>query len=75
MDSQRRGARTRSRTTTADRPAAPPALESVDHDRFPDVATRRAIDRGRASQRFRDLLAEGGPILADGAMGTTLFAN
>jgi 5-methyltetrahydrofolate--homocysteine methyltransferase len=76
MDSPRRGARSRGhRTTTADRPAAPPALESVDHDRFPDVATRRAIDGGRASQRFRDLLAEGGPILADGAMGTTLFAN
>ncbi len=30
---------------------------------------------GQASQRFRDLLAEGGPILADGAMGTSLFAN
>jgi 5-methyltetrahydrofolate--homocysteine methyltransferase len=76
MDSPRRGARTRGpRTATADGPAALPTVEPVDHDRFPDLATRRAIDDGRASQRFRDLLAEGGPILADGAMGTTLFAN
>ena len=50
-------------------------LEPVDHERFPDVATRRAIDGGKASQRFRDLLAEAGPIMADGAMGTMLFAN
>ena len=38
------------------------------------VATRRAIDGGAASARFRALLDEGGPILADGAMGTMLFA-
>jgi 5-methyltetrahydrofolate--homocysteine methyltransferase len=77
MDSPRRNARgraARAGTATAD-PTARPALEPVDHDRFPDTATRRAIDGGRASQRFRDLLAEGGPILADGAMGTMLFAN
>jgi 5-methyltetrahydrofolate--homocysteine methyltransferase len=46
----------------------------VDPAAFPDRATRLAHDDGRASQRFRDLLAEGGPILADGAMGTMLFA-
>jgi 5-methyltetrahydrofolate--homocysteine methyltransferase len=76
MDSPRRGARARGArlTTTADRGASA-TLEPVDHDRFPDVTTRRAVDGGRASQRFRDLLAEGGPILADGAMGTSLFAN
>jgi len=50
-------------------------VEPVDHDRFPETATRRAIDGGKASQRFRDLLDEGGPIMADGAMGTMLFAN
>jgi 5-methyltetrahydrofolate--homocysteine methyltransferase len=34
-----------------------------------------AIDGGAASARFRALLDEDGPILADGAMGTMLFAN
>ena len=67
-------ARSRPRAATAER-STPLALEAVDHERFPDVATRRAIDGGKASERFRDLLAEGGPILADGAMGTSLFAN
>jgi methionine synthase I (cobalamin-dependent) len=47
----------------------------VDHDRFPDVATRRAIDGGAASARFRALVDGGGPVIADGAMGTMLFAN
>jgi 5-methyltetrahydrofolate--homocysteine methyltransferase len=46
----------------------------VDHDDFPDRATRLAVDGGAASSRFRDLLAAGGPILADGAMGTMLFS-
>jgi 5-methyltetrahydrofolate--homocysteine methyltransferase len=46
----------------------------VDTAAFPDRATRLAVDDGKASQRFRDLLDEDGPILADGAMGTMLFA-
>ena len=46
----------------------------VDPAAFPDVATRRAIDGGAASARFRDLLEQGRPIMADGAMGTMLFA-
>jgi 5-methyltetrahydrofolate--homocysteine methyltransferase len=58
-----------------DAPAPATTLEPVDHDRFPETATRRAIDGGKASQRFRDLLAEDGPVMADGAMGTMLFAN
>jgi 5-methyltetrahydrofolate--homocysteine methyltransferase len=78
MDSPRRGLRARSRadraTATAD-PGATPGVEPVDHDRFPDRETRLAVDGGRASQKFRHLLAEPGPILADGAMGTMLFAN
>jgi 5-methyltetrahydrofolate--homocysteine methyltransferase len=76
MDSSRRARSRGARhgAATAE-PATPPTLEPVDHDRFPDVATRRAIDGGAASKRFRDLLAEGRPILADGAMGTSLFAN
>jgi methionine synthase I (cobalamin-dependent) len=41
---------------------------------FPDLDARRRADGGRSSQRWRDLLAEGGPILADGAMGTMLFS-
>jgi 5-methyltetrahydrofolate--homocysteine methyltransferase len=46
----------------------------VDPAAFPDLATRRAHEGGQASQRFRDLLDEGGSILADGAMGTMLFS-
>jgi len=44
-------------------------------DNLPDTATRRAIEGGKASQKFRDVLADGAPIMADGAMGTMLFAN
>jgi 5-methyltetrahydrofolate--homocysteine methyltransferase len=79
MDSPRRGLRGRAIRDRAaiatDDPGATPTVEPVDHDKFPDLATRLAIDGGAASQRFRDLLAEPGPILADGAMGTMLFAN
>jgi 5-methyltetrahydrofolate--homocysteine methyltransferase len=76
--SPRRGLRARGHrpadgSAAADR--GPSTVEPVDHDRFPDLATRRAIDGGAASKLFRDLLADGGPILADGAMGTMLFAN
>jgi 5-methyltetrahydrofolate--homocysteine methyltransferase len=39
----------------------------------PLAALARAAD-GPANARWRALLAEGGPILADGAMGTMLFA-
>ena len=46
----------------------------VDPSAFPDRETRLAADGGAASERFRALLAEDGPILADGAMGTMLFA-
>jgi 5-methyltetrahydrofolate--homocysteine methyltransferase len=53
--------------------AGPVGPIEVDPARFPDAETRLAIDGGAASQRFRDLLDEGGPILADGAMGTMLF--
>ncbi len=46
----------------------------VDPAAFPDLAARRAIDGGVAAARWEALLAEGGPILADGAMGTMLFS-
>ncbi len=55
--------------------AAAPAPIEVDPAAFPDRATRLASDDGRASARFRALLDEDGPILADGAMGTMLFAS
>ncbi len=55
--------------------AGPGALEPVDPAVFPDRATRRAIAGGAPSARWEALLAEGGPILADGAMGTMLFLN
>jgi 5-methyltetrahydrofolate--homocysteine methyltransferase len=75
MDSPRRGLRARgSRAGSAEATAAT-TLEPVDHDVFPNTQTRRAIDYGKASQKFRDLLVEGGPIMADGAMGTMLFAH
>ena len=70
-----RGPRSDSARGTTDATSSAATLEPVDHDAFPDTAARRAIDDGKASQRFRDLLAETGPILADGAMGTMLFAN
>ena len=83
MDGVRRGTRTRrldeaaARATNGashdDGPAAPP--EDVDRAAFPDLATRRSIDGGAASAKFRALLDAGGPVCADGAMGTMLFAN
>jgi 5-methyltetrahydrofolate--homocysteine methyltransferase len=55
--------------------AGPGLLEPVDPSVFPDRATRRAIDGGAQSARWTALLDRGGPILADGAMGTMLFLN
>ncbi len=56
------------------RPAADGIATSVDPLAFPDLATRRALDGGVGAARWQALLDEGGPILADGAMGTMLFA-
>jgi 5-methyltetrahydrofolate--homocysteine methyltransferase len=69
---ERRRRPDRSSRPTADAAAAPAPID-VDPAAFPDAATRRAIDGGAASARFRALLDEGGPILADGATGTMLF--
>jgi methionine synthase I (cobalamin-dependent) len=38
------------------------------------IVTMNRAEPGPANARWRALLAEGGPILADGAMGTMLFA-
>ncbi len=71
MDSPRRSARTRGHGDAA----TPPAALDVDPAAFPDTDTRRAIDGGAASAKFRALIDAGDPIMADGAMGTMLFAN
>ena len=75
MDGPRRRTRTgdaaSERSAAAARSAEP--LPDVDRAAFPDRETRRAIDDGAASARFRELLANGGPVMADGAMGTMLF--
>jgi 5-methyltetrahydrofolate--homocysteine methyltransferase len=77
MDSPRRSSlRARGpRSTAPGNDAGAHAALEVDHTRFPDTATRRAVDDGAASRKFRDLLDGPGPIMADGAMGTMLFAN
>jgi 5-methyltetrahydrofolate--homocysteine methyltransferase len=51
---------------TADRDAAAVLVAGPEFDRAGDEPS---------NERWRALLAEGGPILADGAMGTMLFAN
>ena len=78
MDGPRRRTRTGDREHGADRRrphAAAEPLAPFDPAAFPDRETRRAIDDGKASARFRELLENGGPVMADGAMGTMLFQN
>jgi 5-methyltetrahydrofolate--homocysteine methyltransferase len=69
---RRRGAR----ESGADDPAARRGMASaaVDPLAFPDLAARRSVDGGVATARWQALLDEGGPMLADGAMGTMLFS-
>ena len=50
-------------------------VEPFDPTAFPGVEERRRADGGAASQRWRDLVASNRTIVADGAMGTMLFAN
>jgi 5-methyltetrahydrofolate--homocysteine methyltransferase len=57
--------RGRPRLTPAERNATPVDASGPEFD--------RAVD-GPSNERWRALLAEGGPIVADGAMGTMLFA-
>ena len=42
---------------------------------FPGIEERRRADGGAASERWRELIAANRTVLADGAMGTMLFAN
>ena len=46
----------------------------VDHDLFPGVETRRAIDGGAQSEAWLELLDANPCVIADGAMGTMLFS-
>jgi 5-methyltetrahydrofolate--homocysteine methyltransferase len=77
MDGPRRRTRTGDPGTQLSAAAARSAepLAAVDPAAFPDRETRLAIDGGAASARFREVLASGGPVMADGAMGTMLFQN
>jgi len=55
--------------------SGPSILEAVDPAVFPGLEARLQVDGGAPSARWRALLDEGGPILADGAMGTMLFLS
>jgi 5-methyltetrahydrofolate--homocysteine methyltransferase len=50
-------------------------VEPVDQAAFPGIDERRRADAGAASQKWRELVAANDTIIADGAMGTMLFAN
>ena len=54
-------------------PTAEP--EPFDPAAFPGLEERRRADGGAASERWRDLIAANRTVIADGAMGTMLFAN
>ena len=49
--------------------------EPFDPAAFPGLEERRRADGGAASARWRELLDANTTIIADGAMGTMLFAN
>ncbi len=76
-DEQERGRPAGRRGPRPDRRAAAGMDGPVDPALFPDLAARRALG-GVARDRWEALLAEsladGAPLLADGAMGTMLFA-
>jgi len=49
--------------------------EAFDPAAFPGLEERRRADGGAASERWRELIASNRTVIADGAMGTMLFAN
>ena len=50
-------------------------LEPVDPSSFPGIEERRSASAGAASERWRELVGSNATVIADGAMGTMLFAN
>ncbi len=73
-----RGARHRSRRPPAAGSRAADAADAAAAGRSTSggpVVEREPAEAGPANERWRALLAGGGPILADGAMGTMLFAS
>jgi 5-methyltetrahydrofolate--homocysteine methyltransferase len=54
-------------------PTAEP--EPFDPAAFPGLDERRRADGGAASEAWREVMASNATVLADGAMGTMLFAN
>src|SRR6185503_18048490 len=65
----------RHRRPRPERPAGGPALADRGSDDLADpIVAAPPTEASPANARWRELLAEGGPILADGAMGTMLFA-
>jgi 5-methyltetrahydrofolate--homocysteine methyltransferase len=61
------------RTNRPTRPSAVPSTITVDPVVFPGRAERRRLDPER-NERFLSVVAERPTVLADGAMGTMLFA-
>ena len=49
--------------------------EPFDPSAFPGIEERLRADGGAASARWRDVIASSSTVVADGAMGTMLFAN
>jgi 5-methyltetrahydrofolate--homocysteine methyltransferase len=70
-----RGPATDETTATHLRPGTTVDVEPFDPAAFPGIDERRRADGGAASQKWRDLIAANDTIIADGAMGTMLFAN
>ena len=50
-------------------------VEPFDTSAFPGIDERRRADGGAASEKWRGLVAANDTIIADGAMGTMLFAT
>jgi 5-methyltetrahydrofolate--homocysteine methyltransferase len=66
----------RHRRPRPERPAGGTALADRGSDDLADpIVAAPPTEASPANARWRALLAEGGPILADGAMGTMLFAS
>jgi 5-methyltetrahydrofolate--homocysteine methyltransferase len=65
----------RRRRDRPERPGAGEGDRSNGSATIDAIASPATIEASPANAKWRALLAEGGPILADGAMGTMLFAN